>query len=258
MIKKYSSLKEKDYDYMKFILKNGVVTAKQIQLKFQEPNIDRVYRRMRKLVDRGYAKHERIAHKVGVYIGTTEARSITEIAATVPTKTSLYTMQHELLLTDLALYHEFLFTGKGADFDYISEREYRFSIIGSGEGGQGLKLYNENKERIPDSVYSITSNGVKQKIWIELELNKKDHKRYEEKFKDVFEPALQSGDYSAVWYFTDSQKVKNAIEKAKGQLLTGDKVKVFDIPQVILKDDWGKVVQLNESAGKPGDKGEQG
>lgn len=255
MIKKYSALKDKDFEYMNFILKNGVVTAKQIELKFREPNIDRVYRRLRKLAERGYVKHERLAHKVGVYIGTTEARSVTEQSVTVPAKPSLYTIQHELLLTDLALYYEFYFTGKGSEFSYISEREYRYRIIGNAEGGQALKLYNKNKERIPDSIYSITTNGSTQKIWIELELNKKDQRRYDEKFNDVFAPALQSGDYSAVWYFTDSQKIKNAVNKAKSKLLTGDKVKVFDIPQVIINDDWGKVVSDNGS-GKPGSEGE--
>ncbi|MGN7397329.1 hypothetical protein [Peribacillus frigoritolerans] len=70
---KYTSLKEKDLEYLSFILRNGMVAAKQIMLKFREPNIHRVYRRLRKLEGQKFVKHERIAHKVGVYLGTIEA-----------------------------------------------------------------------------------------------------------------------------------------------------------------------------------------
>lgn len=259
MIKKYSVLKDKDIDYMKYVLKNGVVTAKQIQLKFQEPNLDRVYRRLRKLIERGYIKHERLAHKVGVYIGTIEARDLTESAVTLPSKLSLYTIQHDLLLTDLALYYEFYFNKMGSEFDYISERESRYSIIEGHEKKIGFKRLTENKEAIPDSIFLITSNGHTQKIWVELELNKKDQKRYDEKFSQIIDPALQTGEYSAVWYFKKRKAIENAIDQAKGKILTGDKIKTFDIPQDILNDDWGKVVPQNGSTGKPGtNEGERG
>lgn len=242
MVMKYSSLKEKDLEYLEFVLKNGVVTAKQIQLKFLEPNIDRVYRRMRKLADRGYVKHERLAHKVGVYIGTYEARSLIGINVTVPTKPSLYTIQHELLLTDLALYYGYYFKQKGTEFSYISEREIRYEAIGDGANSQKLRRYNEDRERIPDAIYHITVNGSTQKIWIELELNKKEQKRYDEKFKEVFEPALTGGDFASVWYFTDALKIKNAVNRAKSNVLSGEKIKIFDIPPVILNENWEEVL----------------
>lgn len=78
---KYTSLKEKDLEYLSFILRNGMVTAKQIMLKFREPNIYRIYRRLRKLVDKKYVKYERIAH-----IGTIDARKLTNVDVTVPNK----------------------------------------------------------------------------------------------------------------------------------------------------------------------------
>ncbi|MFB7141686.1 hypothetical protein ACFCYN_18705 [Gottfriedia sp. NPDC056225] len=75
--------------------------------KFQEPNIHRVYRRLRKLEGKNYLIHETIAHKVGVYLGKIEAKNLTNVSATVLTKVFIYTMQHDLLLTDLGLYYEF-------------------------------------------------------------------------------------------------------------------------------------------------------
>lgn len=260
MVLKYSSLKEKDLEYMRFILKNSTVTAQQIFLKFQENNIYAVYRRLRKLKERGFVKHEMLAHKVGVYIGTKEARDLVEAKVTIPSKPSLYTIQHELLLTDLALYYEFYLKKQGISFDYKSERELRYLEIGDGDNGSKLKKYNEKRERIPDAVFFIKSNGgVTQKVWIELEINKKEQKRYDEKFKEVFEPALSSGDYAAVWYFSDSQKIKNGIEKAKSKLLNGNKITVYGIPEVILKDKWEEVLP-NESRndGKTTGEGESG
>lgn len=242
MVIKYSALKEKDINYLKFILKSGTVTAQQIFLKFQENNIYAVYRRLRKLKERGFVRHEMLAHKVGVYIGTTEARDLVEADVTVPAKLSLYTIKHELLLTDLALYYEFFLKKKGIEFAYKSEREIRFEAIGEGDNASKLKKYNENRERIPDSIFFMKVNGNTQKIWIELEINKKEQKRYDEKFKEVFEPALSSGDYAQVWYFANSVKIKNGVVTAKNKLLNGEKIKVYDIPEVILKDKWEEVL----------------
>lgn len=257
MVLKYSSLKQKDLDYLTFILRNGVVTANQIMLKFREPNVYRVYRRLRKLEDRGYVKNQRIAHKVGVYYGTTEARDLTSVAATVPTKASIYTIQHDLLITDLILYYEFYSESKEVSFRYRTEREIRFGMIGDGDNQSKLKAYNENRDRIPDAIfYFASTDGRESTAWIELEINKKDRKRYDEKFK-LFEEMLSgepvarvANSIDQVMYFTNDTKVRNAVTAAKQKLVNGNKIVLKSIPSVILEENWEEVMPNGALAGR--------
>jgi hypothetical protein len=225
-----------------------MVTAPQIMLKFSEPNIHRVYRRLRKLEDLGYVKHERIAHKVGVYFGTNEAVKATGSQVTVPRKATIYTIQHHLLITDLILYHEFLAQKKGVDFRYKTEREIRFGMMGEGNHLSKLRAFNDNRDRIPDAVFFFKSlEGTVSTTWVELELNKKDQKRYKEKFQ-LFEKLL-SGEklegmpyhYDQVIYFTDQKEIQHAIHAAKQPLLNGERISVKAIPSVILEERWEEV-----------------
>lgn len=246
---KYTSLKQKDLDYLTFILRNGMVTARQIMLKFREPNINRVYTRVRKLEEKKYLKHERIAHKVGVYFGTIEARNLTNVQATVPQKATIYTIQHDLLITDLILYYEFQAEKQGLEFRYRTEREIRYTMIGDGDNQSKLKAYNDNRDRIPDAVFFFKSaEGNVTTTWVELELNKKDRKRYDEKFK-LFDKLLsgerlekQPYSYDQVIYFADDVKIQNAINQAKQRLINADKIAVRNVPSVILEDRWEEVM----------------
>lgn len=249
MILKYTSLKAKDIDYLSFILRNGMVTAKQIMLKFREANIHRVYRRLRKLEKQNLVKHERIAHKVGVYLGTIEARNATNAGVTVPNKATIYTMQHNLLITDLILFYEIQSEKQGVDFRYRTEREIRFSMIGEGNNQSKLKAYNDKRDRIPDAVFFFKSaDGKVTTTWVELELNKKDRKRYNDKFK-MFDRMLSGeGDndflysYDQVIYFANDVKIHNIINEAKQKLLNASKVTVRKIPSVILEERWEEVL----------------
>ncbi|WP_347552998.1 hypothetical protein ABFG93_22390 (plasmid) [Pseudalkalibacillus hwajinpoensis] len=255
MALKYSGLKEKDLEYMTFVLRNGVVTAKQIKLKFREPNLSRVYRRLQKLEDRGYLKHERVAHKVGVYYGTQDARDIANVSATIPQKATIYTMQHELLMTDLILFYEFQAEKKGVTFRYKSEREIRFEMIGEGDNQSKLKAFNEKRDRIPDAVFFfILPNNQETTTWVELELNKKDRKRYEEKFK-LFEDLLSGKkheDYryafDQVMYFADEIKIHKLVNEAKQKLVNGMKIVVKDIPSVVLDENWDEVMSSGRTS----------
>ncbi|MEH7451195.1 hypothetical protein [Gottfriedia acidiceleris] len=255
---KYTSLKEKDLEYLKFILRNGMVTAKQIKLKFQEPNIHRVYRRLRKLEGKNYVKHEMIAHKVGVYLGTIEARTLTNVSVTVPTKASIYTMQHDLLLTDLVLFYEFQAIKQGIEFKYRTEREIRYSVIGQGDNQSKLKAYNANRDRIPDVIFFFKSaEGKVTTTWVELELNKKERKRYDEKFKyfDELLSSERSEDqpyaYDQVIYFADDVKIHNVINQAKQRFINASKISVRKIPSVILEERWEEVMPSGHGE-KPG------
>jgi hypothetical protein len=256
---KYTSLKEKDLDYLTFILRNGMVTAKQIMLKFREPNIFRVYRRLRKLEDKKYVKHERIAHKVGVYLGTLDARNLTNVSVTVPTKASVYTMQHDLLLTDLVLFYEFQAAKQGVEFKYRTEREIRHSMIGEGNNQSKLKAYNAKRDRIPDAVFFFkSSDGKVTTTWVELELNKKERKRYDVKFK-FFDELLSSErladqpySYDQVTYFADDVKIHNVINQAKQRLINASKISVRKIPSVIVEERWEEVMPSGSNGEEPG------
>jgi hypothetical protein len=255
---KYTSLKEKDIDYLTFILRDGMVTAKQIMLKFREPNIHRVYRRLRKLEEKKYVRHERIAHKVGVYLGTLEARKLTNVSVTVPTKATVYTMQHDLLLTDLVLYYEFQAENQGVEFKYRTEREIRHSMIGEGDNQSKLKTYNAKRDKIPDAVFFFkSSDGKVTTTWVELELNKKERKRYDEKFK-LFE-AFLSGErftdqpyaYDQVIYFADDAKIHNVINEAKQRLINASKITIRKIPPVIINERWEEVMPRGSNGETP-------
>lgn len=254
-------MKEKDLDYLRFILRNGMVTAKQIMLKFREPNVHRVYRRLRKLEDKKYVKHERVTHKLGVYLGTIDARNLTNVHATVPQKATIYTMQHALLITDLILFYEFQAEKQGLEFKYKTEREIRFSMIGEGDNQSKLKAYNEKRDRIPDVVFFFKSpTGNITTTWVELELNQKDRKRYDEKFK-MLDQFLSSGErqedqlfsYDQVIYFANDVKIHNAINAAKARLINGNKITVRNVPSVILEDRWEEVMPNANGAEEPRD-----
>ncbi|WML27400.1 hypothetical protein [Neobacillus sp. OS1-33] len=259
MMLKYTSLKEKDLEYLSFILRNGMVTAKQIMLKFCEPNIHRVYRRLRKLEQYKYVKHERIAHKVGVYLGTIDARKITNVNVTVPNKATIYTMQHDLLITDLILFYEFQANKQGVEFKYRTEREIRHSMIGEGDNQSKLKAYNAMRDRIPDAVFFFKSaDGKVTTTWVELELNKKERKRYDEKFS-FFEELLSSErlkdqpySYDQVIYFAHDVKIHNVINEAKQRLINASKISVRKIPSVIVEERWEEVMPSGSDGEGPG------
>jgi hypothetical protein len=256
---KYTSLKEKDLEYLTFILRNGMVTAKQIMLKFREPNIHRVYRRLRKLEGKKFVRHERIAHKVGVYLGTIDARNLTNVNVTVPTKASIYTMQHDLLITDLILFFEFQAEKQGVEFKYRTEREIRHFMIGEGDNQSKLKAYNAKRDRIPDAVFFFKSpEGNVTTTWVELELNKKERKRYDEKFQ-LFEALLSSErledqpySYDQVIYFADDMKIHNVVNEAKQRLINASKISVRKIPSVILEERWEEVMPSGSNDEEPG------
>lgn len=259
MILKYSSLKEKDLEYLSFILRNGMVTAKQIMLKFREPNIHRVYRRLRKLEAKKYVKHEHIAHKVGVYFGTIDARKIVNVHVTVPNKATIYTVQHDLLITDLILFYEIQSEKQNVDFQYRTEREIRFSMIGEGDNQSKLKAYNDKRDRIPDAVFFFKAvDGNVTTTWVEMELNKKDRKRYDDKFK-MFDEMLSGGrqddqpySYDQVIYFANDVKIHNVINEAKQRLINSSKITVRKVPSVILEERWEEVLPVGTNDGGTG------
>jgi hypothetical protein len=257
---KYTSLKEKDLEYLTFILRNGMVTAKQILLKFREPNIHRVYRRLRKLEGKKFVRHEQIAHKVGVYLGTIDARNLTNVNVTVPTKATVYTMQHNLLLNDLILFYEFQAEKQGVEFKYQTEREIRHFMLGEGDNQSKLTAYNAKRDRIPDAVFFFKdAEGKVTTTWIELELNKKERKRYDDKFK-LFDELLSNKrlddhpySYDQVIYFADDVKIHHVVNEAKQRLVNSDQISIRKIPSVIINERWEEVMASGPNGEEPGE-----
>ncbi len=217
----------------------------------------RVYRRLRKLEDKKYVKHEYVAHNVGVYFGTIEARRLTNVQATIPNKATLYTMQHELLTTDLVLFYELQAEKQEVEFRYRSEREVRYRMIGGGDNQSKLKAYNDNRDRIPDAVFFFKSKeGKITTTWIELELNKKDRKRYHEKFQ-LFDEILankhvesEAASYDQVIYFANDIRIHNVVNEVKQNLIHYNKISVRPIPAVILEDRWEEVMPSESENGE--------
>jgi hypothetical protein len=246
---KYSTLQPKDVDYLDFILRNGVVTHKQVMLKFQEPHKNHAYRRLQKLTSQGYIQNKRITSRLGVYIGTTDAREQIEAEVTVPTGVSMNTAQHSLLLTDLVLYYEYWFRNKGIRFSYKTERELRYIAVGQGSNQEKLRNYNKKRDRIPDALFYVErDDGSVNTIWIELELTKKENRRYREKFR-LLEQVLGEGKYDNVFYFTHTDYIKNTINRTKSELTNGHRILVKDIPEVILEDNWEEVLESGSPSG---------
>ncbi|MFB7141687.1 hypothetical protein ACFCYN_18710 [Gottfriedia sp. NPDC056225] len=55
---------------------------------------------------------------------------------------------------------------QGVEFKYRTEREIRHSMIGQGDNQSKLKAYNDNRDRIPDTVFFFKSaEGKVQLPW---------------------------------------------------------------------------------------------
>lgn len=197
-----------------------------------------VWRRLKKLKQAEYIKQHQISHGLVVYTATSHARDMTETKATLQENVSLYTARHSLTLTDLILYHQLHAAKQERYFSYKTEREIRYEFLKENEDKKSvLDKINEAKERFPDCIFNVTVNGQTLRIWVELELTQKDHKKYKDKFNQINQ-MFQNGEYDLIWYFADSEKIKNAVDKAKVYLTTPEKFKVEKIPSVITEDNW--------------------
>ncbi|AMM92976.1 hypothetical protein UP17_10970 [Peribacillus simplex] len=204
-------VEREDLEYLSFILRNGMVTAKNLSSM-------------------------NALHKVGVYLGTIKARKLTNVNVTVPNKATIYTMQHDLLITDLI--HELQSEKQAVDL-FRTKREIRFSMLGEGDNQSKLKAYNDNRDRIPDAVFFLKELMGTSTTWVVLELNKKDHKRYDYKIK-MFDDMLSDGrrdhqlySYDQVIFFANDVKIHNAINQAKQRLINARKITVrnMDMPE---------------------------
>jgi hypothetical protein len=153
LISKYSDFKEKDIGILRFILKHGIVTSNQIMTYIGETSIHNVYRRLRKLETAGLIWKKKLALTLNVYFPKRDARDFLDYPVTVANDTSFYTAQHDLIINDLILHLKATTKVNPDDFDYRTEREYRYELLEDTEGREAMiKKWNQIRDTIPDVV----------------------------------------------------------------------------------------------------------
>ena len=186
-------LTERDILLFKWINGHGFVTADQIN-RFLSVAKTTGYRRIKKLVDHGYIKREKILHSAGAaHFITKQAKDACGDNLEILKKISLGGYIHDLALVDLSLDLE-----KNYQANFISERRLR---LWGGIGGVGVEGH------MPDGILEL-SNGKK---WaIELELSVKAASRLDK----IMRFYNCNFDYNEVHYFMSDQVVKNAVQKS--------------------------------------------
>lgn len=208
LISKYSDFKDKDIEILKFILKHGIVTSKQIMTYIDETSLHNVYRRLRKLENAGLVWKKKLALTLNVYFPKRDARDFLDFPVTVANDTSFYTAQHDLIINDLILHLQA--TVKTDEFDYKTEREFRYELLEDTEGQKEMiQKWNQIRDTLPDAVLYV--QGLT--IAIEAELSTKSGVRLQKKIQRYANEIL-GGKYSEVWYFVPNNSVGNAIKRA--------------------------------------------
>ncbi len=197
---------ERDADILKWINGFGFASAEQIQA-FMKVGKTAAYVRLKKLVDGGYLKRERILHGQARIHKLTKQGMLACGDGILPLKyVNLGTFRHDFKLIDLALMLE---RDTGGSFQ--PDRRIRHDEGLSGVGQLG---------HIADGFLTI---GEDKPIAIELELSVKSRARIQSIIHDY------GGNLSVkeVWYFTDNREVVRAISKAAKGF---DFIKVKEIP----------------------------
>lgn len=200
-------LQKRDIDILRWINGFGFASVKQIQ-GFMQVGTTAAHVRVKKLVDEGYLKKDRVLHgQAKVHKLTSKGRTICEDALYHLTDINLGTFRHDHLLIDLANYLE-----KKTGGNFIPPRRIRHNEGLSGVGQIG---------HIPDGYLVV---GDEKPVAIELELSVKAYAR----IKNIIHN--YGGDLSVreVWYYTDRQDVAKAVGKvASGYPF----IKIIDLPQ---------------------------
>jgi Mn-dependent DtxR family transcriptional regulator len=196
-----------DIKLIRWVNKMKRVNVRHVE-KFLHVSMSNVYRRLKRLVDNGYLVHEQIFHlKPGIYYPTWKGVNAAGDPLS-PARVNLTEYEHDLIVTDIALYFE-------KKYGYWkSEREIR--------SDKGITLKSQNHVHIPDGLTIIEG----KKIAIEVELTQKG----KERIKRIFSRHLRSNDYDEVWYLAKSN-IKQNLEQHVNNVIYS-KIKIFDINEV--------------------------
>ena len=184
---------ERDAKILRWLNGFGFASADQIK-RFMGVGKTAAYVRIKKLVEGGYLRQERILHGQARIHRLTKQGSVAINDGILPLKhVNLGTFRHDYKLIDLALSLE---SDLGCRF--TSERRIRHDEGLSGVGQLG---------HIPDGYLHLDDD---KPIAIELELSVKSRERLN---SIINEYSCNLG-VKEVWYYTDSNEVVRAIEKA--------------------------------------------
>ena len=209
--------RDRDADILKWINGFGFATADQIQ-SYMGVYKATCYARLKKLVEGGYLSRERILHgqarihkvtKKGTIASGDHIGGVQEIR--------LGTFRHDLRLVDLALE---LSGQTGGTF--VPQRQIRHD-----EGLSGVGQFGH----VSDGHLYIP--GEEKPIAIELELSVKARSR----LNSIINRYGADLSVKEIWYYTDQQSVRSAIEKASHGYSF---IKVFDLDELKAKGGEGR------------------
>jgi hypothetical protein len=185
-------LTARDVLLMSWINDHGFVTIDHVAT-FIKTTVPRAYSRVKRLVQHGYLRHNRIFHGTpGVYRTTLAGIRLSESELPPLHHVPLPTYQHDLRVVEISLLLLDLLGGA-----FITERLLRKEA--------GIARFNQSLH-ISDGLLKI--NG--KTIAIEVELSKKSKSRRE----TIMQHYLANNAITQVWYFCRNEAIREGIQHA--------------------------------------------
>lgn len=203
-------LTERDLAILRWINGHGIADARKVSEKFAIYQ-QKTYLRLKRLVDAGLLKHERILFgKPGVYYLTKAGVEASGSELTVINKVVLSTMEHDLKLVDLSIFLEKERGGK-----WVTAREIMLHKVTSAKNKiERLKLL---KTRTADGLL-VTEE---QTFAVELELTMKSQQRLKKIIED-YARDIQKGVYNGVLYYCGNKEIGlKVLDFVKGTAANG-------------------------------------
>ena len=192
-MKRNIQITERDQKILREINRFGYADIQYIASFFNwQPKL--AYRRLLKLTQHGFLKHQQLLYGFpGIYWSTTLGKAISQDPLPTIRRINLNTFSHQLKTLHLSLA---LIAKHGGQF--ITEREIRQSL--------GFTAIKE-KRHIPDGLLLLDD----KKIAIEVELTVKSACRLEK----IMRHYQRDFSYDQVWYYCGTPEVKNKIDRLR-------------------------------------------
>ena len=187
-------LTNRDIEILKFINEFGFCEISHISRRFNLKR-PRNYQVIKRLINAGFIKHERIFYgRPGIYKLTIDGSNLTTLPPISKVPLSVY--EHNLKLIDLYI----TLSEKHQNLEWMSERQLKHDKFKDGVGQTG---------HICDGIM-VFPDG--KKIAIELELSMKGERRLNQILKNY---SMQF-EFNEIWYFCEKGlvgKIQKAAEK---------------------------------------------
>lgn len=224
----------RDIELMRWINRQGMVTAYQVAEKF-EIGIKKIHMRLGMMKAEKLVNHQKILFgQPGVYWLTTDGVSVCESDLKPIKGLTISTLQHDLQVVSLAIKLEQQYGGKWVTArEIIAKQTYQTM-----NALQQLKVI---KQCYPDGILEMP-NGL---IAVELELTQKAASRVR-KIINEYAHLIISGQYVGVWYVCRNRQIGEHMLLTAGTTAMGGKFRAF------LKEDLSEIqdISVRESAEK--------